>query len=134
MFSSNNSKSVVIFSVEKKDLNKVQNKARTEPIESYLKRAEIPFKKIIGSYFGTLETSFIISHKNYTEDRILRGEIFDRFDQESILHVDKDKTAKLEYSGGFFEEIGTLKRVTVAEAMNNEDNFSIDGNSAYIVD
>lgn len=123
---------LVIFSVEQADVSKEENTRRSNEVERVLNERDIPYKRIIGSYKGQLESSFIVPKRDFF-GKGFNVVAFGGYNQETILLIERDNSAVLIDNDYNEQKIGTLKQVTPAEAQNYEA-FSIDGNSAYIIE
>jgi len=123
---------LIIFSVEQADETKQQNAGNSERMQAHLEDLGVSYEKIIGSYKGQLETSFIVSKSNFI-DSGLDIPVFNKYNQESILRVKKDNQAELIYADNSRDIIGYLKQVVPAVAINNFEDFSLSGNRAYVI-
>ena len=118
----------VLFSIE----TKLTAHNREKPIvESRL--AKYGFKKVLGSYKGILENSYLVSCK---EDDALKEvlDLANEFYQESILIVDETGKATLQYlsSPANATIIGRWTSVSALDAQSL-DNWTLDGTDYYSV-
>lgn len=123
-------KPIIVFSAEDENKSKKNNGLATQRLEELLNNMQIPFKKVVGSYNGSLEYSFV-THAQYLPD--LRYIVYGLFEQESILHIDKDNKCKLLSDELKDQELGTLHKVSIQHAINDYLAFTISGKNAYII-
>ena len=112
---------VVIFSVERTNLSKVENAKRTNDIKHLLSEFSTDFKLLEGWYKGTKETSFLVLEKECPSHRL----IFNAYDQECYLLLDVDKEAFLVYRGGKKTSIGYFKETDKLIAQK-QDSYTYD--------
>ena len=67
-------------------------KSRNPELQRYLQSLGVKFKKVIGSYKGDIEESFIVIASDAKIRRQIVDTAFDRFEQESVLHQDNEGT------------------------------------------
>lgn len=117
---------LVIFSVEQTGVTDEQNSARVDMMPKVLRTKNIPFKKVIGYYFGTKEFSFIIP----LADLPSVFSFIKLFKQESILIVDEDRDCTLKFLNDDISNIrlGKLLNVTQDEAIKR-DCYTYDYNN-----
>lgn len=101
---------VLIFSAEDEHKTKQTNSQSTQRLQRLLDNMRIPYKKVIGSYKGQLEYSFI-THAQYLPD--LRYVIYGLFEQESILYIDKQNDCKLIFDDKADVKLGKLQKIAV---------------------
>lgn len=110
-------KPVVIFSVERGDVEYHQNKASCRVIEGQMTNKGIEFEKLVGSYNGIEETSYMVSyeHLEYTLSMAAW------FSQHSILIRDNENNASLRLIDSTeIIKLGKMINVSVEEALGND--------------
>lgn len=96
-----------------------------ERLESRLTQSGLSYKKVLGSYKNVSETSFVVIA---SEDHALdfaRFEAFHADTQESILIVDEDRKARLEFANGSTIPLGDFQAVSSIEA-TSLDGWTLD--------
>lgn len=84
---------IVIFSVFQSHLPYINNIANTSTVESEMKRLGIPYKRVLGSYNGVIETSLVIP----AEFKWAAYDFARLFSQDSILETDSNGNAYLTF-------------------------------------
>lgn len=88
-----------------------------------------PNKIVIGSYKGILEHNILLIVE--TDDKLLAARNMTFNDgQESILIVNEDRKAYLEYADGNQVYVGLFKEVNALDIKTLE-NWTLDGNTYY---
>jgi len=119
-------KRVVIISAELKGLSEVENNRRTAKLATELRLHQLKFKRALGSYKDTTETSFIVDASEDITRKL--AVLAETFEQESILIVQDDaaRNADLFFVfTGKTERIGQISHLTSIEA-SKEDNWTLD--------
>lgn len=92
----------------------------------------IGFKKVLGSYKGQTENSFVAIVNNDAKLNVII-DIANQWSQESILVVDENRKAKLVFMKGLeVQKLGDFRPIDVLEAQNL-DNWTLDGTQYYAV-
>ena len=99
----------------------------TELLESSLKLNGFDFKRVLGTYKGVTEPSFLVPYKSNFEKTYLITLAFDHYNQESILENDSHGYTYLLYKDGKTESKGKLVNVSREEAVKSESYSIIDG-------
>ena len=104
---------VIIFSVDRASREpKINIEARTDA-ELTLHSSGIQFTRVLGSYKGDLEHSYMVHAKHFDAIK----ELAKTFNQESILILDNERRASLVYTDGTlidghdYTKIGQFKAV-----------------------
>lgn len=109
--------SCIIFSAELSDNSRVSNGINTLYTEQRLKSLSIPYSKLLGSYNGVEELSFLVSYEHL--ETALR--LATHFKQHSILLRDSENNACLHIlESGEFINLGKMVSVSVEEALEND--------------
>ena len=121
----------VLFSIERPGKS---NRGYKEYVESILSKHG--FKKVLGSYKGVLEKSYMVLAN---EDKALNDvlTLAQKFDQESVLIVDENRVATLQYLDSILNvnsshKLGRWTSIDALEA-KNLDNWTLDGTNYYSV-
>jgi hypothetical protein len=110
---------VLIFSGESNNVSAEKNAIRTKEIESALKNAYLDYKKVIGSYKGIKENSFVVLDTDKTRQVV--KDLCEVYNQQSFMGIDSNRQAYLVYmSSGRTEELGRFKAVSESEALKSE--------------
>lgn len=131
----NNKKQLVIIG------GNMNGKDVSSEVSKSLKSLGFSFKKVTGAYEHekggqVLEQSFVVPYEDHDQYLTLFS-LAMQFDQESILHVDNDRHARLEFIKGFqVLELGTLTPFTGKQFELLRDdlkrNFTHDGNYYWV--
>lgn len=89
-------------------------------------------KRVLGSYKGILETSFVANAD--TDDKLDAViQLAKQYNQESVLIIDEQRRASLFFiKTGQYEPIGDFRAVD-AETAKSLDNWTLDGTQYYAV-
>lgn len=122
---------VIILSGELSNQTKLENQSRTADLYKSLRSLNIPFKTVVGVYKGVKEESFVTTPRDASEFSTVLS-LASHFDQESVLHLDSNRRAKLIFRGGQVEHLGYFTSVPekIARA---QDAYTQDGDDFYIV-
>jgi hypothetical protein len=118
----------IIFSVEKSDETKGNNKVNSEYIVSYLKAHNIPFIKAWGVYKNIRERSIVVplTFKNIILNLAVN------FEQESILVQNNDQCGLFNPNDQtMIVQLSILKEVSRYDAYNH-DSYTIVKNKYYV--
>lgn len=112
---------VVIFSAEKAELSKKENKKRTKKLKSHLKN--VASKQVEGCYKGVKESSFVCLAENL--DLVLN--LAKKYEQETILYLTESaREAILIYTeNGLREKIGIFHQTSKENALK-QDGYTYD--------
>lgn len=108
----------MIFSAELSSLNWKDNFKRTMELYKYLELYNYNYEPVEGVYKNTTEISFKVTNLNKTQVKLLLNMIFNKYKQESVLLVNKDKQSYLIYSDLKKDYIGEFTKVNKDLAMN----------------
>jgi len=114
----------IILSAEKSELSTLDNIQRSAELESSLELSQYTFKRAIGRYRGTQETSYIVPVDTRHDIQFLRI-LAASFQQESILEVSQGHGWLLFIEGGE-EYIGS-----VVNASGREDSYTQVGSRLF---
>ena len=114
---------VLIFSGEKSSVDGKTNAKRTSEVERALRLASIDYKKVVGSYKGSKENSFVVLDTDKTRGVV--QDLCEIYNQESYLAIDANRASSLVYlSSGRTEELGRFKSTNEEQAKSCESyNF-----------
>lgn len=122
---------LVIFSVDKSNLSSIENSMRQRQVENDMHHLGIHYTKVLGSYKGSEEMSYMVT--DMTKIELIRG-IAKVFEQESILLRDNENRVTLQYFNGQpSESIGFLENVMVDEALTHDSWTYIPTTKQYYV-
>lgn len=113
----NNKKRVILISAELSSLSKEANHSRTVGLEAILSWKGYKFSKALGSYKGSLETSFVVDASEDIVNNLM--DIAKTASQESILVVNEDRKATLLYCNGKSEVLGEMIHIEPSEAIDS---------------
>lgn len=89
----------IIFSVEQANKSREENQFNNAEARRTLENFGMTFIEIQGVYKGTSEVSFMVFHSNkYVEQTV--KQIVKTYNQESILNIDSNNQAYLEFFNG----------------------------------
>jgi hypothetical protein len=114
----------IILSAEKSTESTLDNIQRSAELESSLELSQYTFKRAIGRYRGTQETSYIVPVDTRQDIQFLRI-LAASFQQESILEVSQGHGWLL-YTEGSEEYIGS-----VVNASGREDSYTQVGSKLF---
>jgi hypothetical protein len=118
---------IVLFSLQ---TSETDNKEFQSYIESLL--SEYGFKRLIGSYNGVLEQSYLVVASEDSALDLVLG-LAKNFKQESVLIVDEERKAVLKYiDSNETVHLGQFVSVNAIE-VQNFDNWTLDGTNYYSV-
>jgi hypothetical protein len=118
---------IVLFSLQ---TSETDNKEFQPYVENLL--SEYGFKRLIGSYKGSLEQSYLVVASEDKALYLVLG-LARKFNQESVLIVDEERKATLKYIGsGETVKLGQFVSVSAIEAQGLE-NWTLDGTNYYSV-
>lgn len=112
-----NKETIFILSAEKSSEGPRENMRRTDDLERLLETNKVPFKPLLGSFFGTEEASFLIVGEKH-ESLVARLSFY--FDQESYFKSLPSRESFLVYNDGLARSLGNLVAVTEAEAKQSK--------------
>lgn len=122
----------ICLSAEYYTNNKQQNKSATNDLNKDLKSFQFKYSPIKGKYKGVTEKSFIVKVETY-QDIVNLQMLGNKYNQESILFVDKSNKAMLIYCvDGKTQTLGNFSNVVKTEAVT-QDAYSIIGSKYFIV-
>ena len=103
------------------------NRSRVKAFKSALILLKIPYKTVLGSYKGVMETSFMLDY-----DKDFMNHVFMEYGQESVLVMDSLDNGFLQYATGNEKmPIGVKTVITYTEAMINENWSCLCGSNEY---
>jgi hypothetical protein len=103
-----------------------------EMAQNIMKANDIAFKKVIGSYKGQTENSFVAIVEDDKKLNVII-DIANQWMQESILIVDESRKARLLFMKGLDSQpLGDFRPIDALEAQNLE-NWTLDGTQYYAV-
>jgi len=112
-----NQTNYLIFSAYKSEFKVETNLKRHKEMLDILKRLNIKFKSLIGSYYGNREISVMV-------DDIHREEVMgvvEFFKQDSLMFLGHDKAAELVYIDKRPDQaLGLFKEITHAQALDSD--------------
>lgn len=114
---------ILIFSVFQKDRSNESNLDNHQCIIQRLSQQGIGYKVLDGVYQGETEKSILVV--NSPEMRQTVESVCKQFNQECYLKSDSQRNTSLVYPNGTEAHIGTLKRVSQAEAQKL-NGYSVD--------
>jgi len=103
-----------------------------EVVEKGLRARNIAFKHVVGSYKGTVENSIVAIVEDDVKLNYIRALAFRHDDQESILVINEDRTAYLEFNNGTTEKLGAFRHIDALKA-RELDAWTLDGSDYYAV-
>lgn len=107
----------VVFSIDNEHLP-----AMVETFEALLNKHNIGFAKLLGSYKGQQENSWIVNGKAWMNYPLF--ELWTKHQESVLMLSNRDRNnnyeAKLLYGDGRKEALGTLREVSEAEALQSE--------------
>ena len=107
----------IIFSAARGDVSMVKNSINTLHAEQHLKALNIPYSKLLGSYNGVEELSFLVTAEHL--DHVMFLAKF--YNQHSILLRDNENNASLFIlDTSVLVKLGKMVSVTVEEALAND--------------
>jgi len=116
-----------VISAELSTLNAEGNAPRTAALRRDLDKAGARFASVLGSYKGSRENSFAVLLPTYAGWHAVQV-LGRRYDQESVLLVNADRSAALHYYDGRCESVGTWTAVDSVEGL---DAWTQDGSGQY---
>ena len=120
----NNEQPIVIFSAYHKDNSLRENIRNHTDACHYLKYKGVPFSTGRGYYKGNAEECIMVVLNSLTAQTVVRY-LATINNQESVLHVDGARLARLETSDGeLIETLGKLVQVSAAIAIR-EDSYTV---------
>lgn len=117
-------KQKLLFSAEYYTNTKQENDRRTVLLSEILQDMNISYKIVKGVYKGIPEKTFVIVPRDNTEVETLKGILFDKFNQHSILEVNKDSSSYLIYKDKE-EYIGRFTNVSSSKGL---EAYTVDTN------
>lgn len=124
----------ILFSAELASLPRDVNAQRTRDLARLLHSFKVSYRKALGRYHGTDETSFLVTVTPETADETLRLalELANRFEQEAILEVNETQGTLRDKSGA---PIGSL--ALVSESLESQrpesDHTAIETRGGYLI-
>lgn len=116
----------VIMSAERSNLDEHENDNRTRFLLGWLHCKGYSFKKVVGSYEGSQEISFLIDVDANTNDVGLLINMGERLEQDSVLLIDDQNQATLVFCKDKSElNLGTMIEVS-EQVAKNQSNFTWD--------
>jgi hypothetical protein len=122
----------VILSGEVYGLGELQNEQRTQNLQECLNDLNMDYKRVIGVYKGSVETSFIVLAPDLQHYYTLKDLAFKSFNQESILHQNSQGISCLIYTDNRVEELGQLKQISEEKA-RSLDSYTMVDNQYYAI-
>jgi len=121
---------VLIFSVYQSDRQDTDNQDNHQTVVNRLSQLDISHKVLNGRYQGIDEKSILVKMDQLDTVQALCKQ----FNQESYLHLDKDRVASLRFTEGRIEKIGNLEAVSKTKALKS-DAYTFDpmSNTYFIV-
>lgn len=114
----------IIISAEKSTANTLDNIRRSAELEAVLESSGMSFKRAIGRFRGTEETSYVVRTHTRGEVYYLR-KLASEFQQESVLEVTQGHGWLL-LTGGGEEYIGTI-----VNASGQEESYTQVGSKLF---
>lgn len=107
----------VLISAELATLDPTENAERTRAMADDLAASALPHKQVQGCYAGTIEASFLVICPDASSYMTLAA-LGRQFGQESILAVDADDNARLDYlASDYSVPVGKMIGVSAATAL-----------------
>lgn len=104
----------IIFSVESSTLSKPENAMNKRIAENAMVNMGIQFEKLVGSYNGGLETSYMVTDLSFLLTCL---GIAKEFNQESVLLRDNENNCTLKFlSDNSLQPIGKMEAIHETEA------------------
>jgi hypothetical protein len=122
----------VIFSLVGMNSKTSSNEAYKLSVEKGLNSRNIAFKHVVGSYKGTVENSIVAVVEDDVKLDYIRALAFKHDDQESILVINEDRNAFLEFNTGTTEKLGAFRHIDALKA-SQLDAWTLDGTDYYAV-
>lgn len=128
-----NKSALIILSAELNTSNNIVNEQKTSSLRGLLERSGLAFKVVEGAYNTYREVSFVVEVKNIDEVKLIRDFSL-LFKQESFLHLDENRKARLVFNGGKgFEVVGKFQAVPMSEALaSNSFTYCAEMNEYFI--
>jgi hypothetical protein len=114
----------IVISAEKSNLSALENIQRSAELEDCLDAIGLTYKRAIGRYRGSEETSFIVTLNTYKQINIMLR-LGVEFNQESILEI-KQGHGWLINTDGSEEYIGSIYQAT-----GREDSYTQVGSNLF---
>ena len=126
-------KELIILSAELQNSNRIINEQKTSSLRGLLERSGLAFKEVEGAYNTHREVSFVVEVEGNAEIKLVR-EFSVLYGQESFLHLDKSRKARLVFNGGkAFKIIGTFQAVPMVEALASDSFTYCEQTKAYFI-
>ena len=103
------------------------NADATADLKRDLERAGLPFVSVLGSYQGAQEHSFAVILPGIVAWHTVQA-LASRYDQQSVLLVNADRSAALHYMDGRIEALGTWQAV---DSVDGLDSWTQDTSGQY---
>src|SRR5690606_13645215 len=107
----------VMVSAERAGLSPEENARRTEQLEQDLREAGFEPQRARGMYQGVPEASFLVPIADATELAEVLQLGLEKYEQESVLVVDEERRARLEFLDDFPMELGRFNPVESVEGL-----------------
>src|SRR5690606_29107474 len=107
----------VMVSAERAGLSPEENARRTEQLEQDLREAGFEPQRARGMYRGVPEASFLVPIADATELAEVLQIGLEKYGQESVLVVDEERRARLEFLDDFPMELGRFNPVESVEGL-----------------
>ena len=117
----------LVLSGEDATLTPEENLERINQLEQDLEEMGLDPQRADGMYKGTAEASFLVPAENDKQIAAVYNLAFEKYGQESVLHVDQDRNARLEFEEDFPVALG--KFIETRDTTGLEAFTSIGGRS-----
>lgn len=116
-----------IISAEREELTKEQNLFRTEQLKQMLIKNKIQYTVAQGCYKGQTEIAFVCIAYYQEQAETIKLLAFTHFKQESVLYIDSNGEASLDYATGYTQMLGGFRQVTESQALASDAYSKVDG-------